>query len=131
MQHAKVSNAPHLDSSEADTLMLEVARRYAAPERYGDLSPQQFLNAFYDLIDLVTQRTKAEMSVLLCRSERTPRAVAHYLSLEPIDIGGRMLMHSPSLGNLDLLRIAHAGTHDHKALIAQRRSKSVQVSPGL
>ncbi len=123
MQPAKVSSAPHLDSSEADTLMLEVVKRFAAPERYGEVSQRNFLDAFYDLIDLVTQRTKAEMASLLCKSERTPRAVAHYLSLEPIAVGGRMLMHSPSLGNLDLLRIAHAGTQDHKALIAKRRAQ--------
>ncbi len=123
MQPAKISTAPHLDSSEADTLMLEVVRRFAAPKRYGEVSPRQFLNAFYDLIDLVAQRTKAEMSAILCRSARTPRAIAHYLSLEPIDIGGQMLMYSPSLGHLDLLRIAHAGTQEHRALIAKRRMR--------
>ncbi len=122
MQTAHIATPPHLDGTEADTLMLELVRRYADPERYGDLPRQSFLNAFYDLIDLVNQRTKAEMVTILCRMQRTPRAVAHYLSLEPVEIGGQMLLHSPSLGNLDLLRIAHAGTHQHKALIAERRA---------
>ena len=123
--HTSSSQKPSLPSAGApteslDTLFLMACDRFCDDNNDSPLTAQQFSEAFYSLIDDVSLETKQAAARAVANTPHTPRPIALYFAMEPIEIAAPVLARSSVFGQLDLLRILEATGLEHGEIIAER-----------
>jgi hypothetical protein len=103
-----------------DDLLKLATNRFCDTDSHNRLSLDQFREAFDLLIGQVSAATRQVIARNLAFSPATPRSVALYLALEPLQVSASILMHSRALGQLDLLRIVDRMGLEYARVIASR-----------
>lgn len=107
-------------SRECDDCLLVATDRFCAHDTHDRLTRTQFEEAFTLLANRVRAQTLQVIARSLAAEPATPRFVAIALALEAFPIAEPMLHRSTTLGQLDLLRVAHLKGGSHAAAIATR-----------
>lgn len=94
--------------------------RFCDPNSEKQLTVSQFKEAFLQLIDEVSLETKQAVARAIAHTPHTPRLIVLYFAMEPVSISAPILVHSPILGQLDLLRIVESKKGEHAELISER-----------
>ncbi len=115
-----VSPPRRVEVSSHDNLLLMATSRFCSTKNYDRLSIDQYKDAFYLLIEDVGNAAKQKIARFTTNCTFTPRQIALYLALEPIEISAPVLSRSPTLGQLDLVRIIETTGVDHARIIATR-----------
>lgn len=105
---------------KAGKLFVESCERFLGNKEGRTLNGEQLLVAAENLFPHLNSAAKKAASKLLADHPLTPRAIAIWLAMEPIEVGGAMLSRSPVLGQLDLMRIAKTCGNAHARCIAGR-----------
>ncbi|MGI9354060.1 MAG: hypothetical protein ACR2PF_02675 [Rhizobiaceae bacterium] len=118
--HKTTKQVRHQHEEEPDELMLLATERYCHAEHFDRLTMRQYCEAF----EILSPQIKATTLQLVARSLAAcpfaPRAVVMALALEPVSISRAILVQSPVLGQLDMLRIIDMGTERHAVMVAER-----------
>jgi hypothetical protein len=112
---------PCTSPEKADERLISICSRFVDPAERPAITREQLNIAFSKLYAFTSALARKEIGRLLAASLATPRPIAVRISMEPVEIGGKMLRTSPVLGQLDLLRIAKALGDAHCRTIARRK----------
>ncbi|MCF6320985.1 MAG: DUF2336 domain-containing protein [Rhizobiaceae bacterium] len=90
-----------------------------------------FTKLFYSLIGDTKAATKIKISAHLARNIRTPRPIAYYFAIEPIEIAAPFLLISPVFWERDLLQLVEKLSTPYLAILARRSDISSRLAQAL
>lgn len=82
---------------------------------------------FYAMISKSGLPIRRQISIALARNPYTPRQIAIYLALEPVEVATPVLLYSPVLGDRDLEAILKRGDAGHARVIARRSELGANI----
>lgn len=91
----------------------------------------QYSKIFYSLIGETDAGTKKLISSRLARCHHTPRAIAYYLAMEPIEIASPFLLISPVFWERDLLQLVERVDVAALCVIARRSDINAKIAQAI
>lgn len=113
-------------------LLLEATGDFCNSKSYGPtIATNQFTKLFYSLIGDTDTASKKLISSQLARNHNTPRPIAYYLAMEPIDVAAPMLLISPVFWQTDLIQLSKKLEPESLAILARRSDITPPVAQSL
>lgn len=103
-----------------DELLVLAASRFSDLDTPDRSEITAFQQAFRAVAGLVSSKTLRSVSVSLSRQIFTPRDVALYLAMEPVEVAAPVLRNSRCITQLDMLQIIEKRGVEHAREIATR-----------
>ncbi len=119
------------DSEHRSRILYDATIQFCARQGRDRISgAEQYKKLFNTLIDGIDVKTKKLISSHLARNCNTPRSIAYYLAMEPIDIAAPFLLISKVFWERDLLQLADK-LGSSQLLILARRSDITPLVAGV
>ncbi|PLX39047.1 MAG: hypothetical protein C0606_00430 [Hyphomicrobiales bacterium] len=100
-------------------LLRACAELYASEDKHTERERRLFQSIVYDLFGTCGSDGKRVLADLVAAHPETPKPVLRLLYREPIDIARQVILRSPQLDELEMLRIANLGGA-HLQTLAER-----------
>jgi len=107
--------------------LLDSAKTFLINEKPSAQEINIFRDLFYTLVGKTSAGDLEAISRILARSVFTPRPIAMYLAMEPLDIAAPFLLISPVLNDSDLIAISGNRMEGYVEVIARRDNLSQRL----
>lgn len=120
------------DSQRRGQILLDATIQFSNQRGKDDVAgADKYSKIFYSLIGDTNVQTRKLISSHLARNPYTPRPIAYYLAMEPVEIAGPFLLISPALWERDLIQLIDKVGPENLAVIARRSDINARVAQAL